>query len=107
MDAIRHPEIKYVVPPVDMNGVVTGEAPRMRHDLNCGHFTFADGTVLGTPQPATEEQMRNLPPCKDCVHRRSSSHSGSRTRSSAGPTGPLCPTCFIAMPLSGKCDNCD
>lgn len=107
MDAISHPEIKYVVPPVDMNGVVTGEAPRRRHDLDCGHFKFDDGTVLGTPQLATQKQMRDLPPCKDCVSRMSSPDGVSRTRGSTGPTGPLCPTCFVATPLNGKCDTCD
>jgi len=37
------------------------EAPRMRHDPDCGHFKWPDGTVLGVPELATEEQMRSLP----------------------------------------------
>lgn len=107
MDAISHPEINYVVTPVDMNGAVTGAAPRMRHDLDCGHFKFDDGTVLGTPQLASEEQMRDLPPCKDCVNRTSSPPSESRAGGAAGPTGPVCPKRFVATPLSGVCDTCD
>lgn len=107
MDLISHPELKYVVPPADMNGAATGQAPRKRHDLDCGHFKFDDGTVPGSPQLATEEQMRNLPPCRDCVSRTSSDERESRARGSAGPTGPLCPTCFVSTPLNGKCDTCD
>ena len=107
MDMISHPEIRYVVPPVDMNGVATGQAPRKRHDLDCGHFKFDDGTIRGSPQLATEEQMRNMPPCRDCVSRRSSAERESQARGSAGPTGPLCPTCFVSTSLNGKCDTCD
>ncbi len=107
MDMIGHPEIRYVVPPVDMNGVATGHAPRKRHDVDCGHFTFDGDTVLGSPQLATEEQMRDVPPCRDCVSRTASAERESQARGSAGPTGPLCPTCFVSTPLNGTCDTCD
>ena len=67
---VEFPEIRYVVPPTRMDGTPTGAAPRMRHDLDCGHFKWPDGTVLGVPELATEEQMRSLPACKSCIARR-------------------------------------
>ena len=40
----------------------------MRHDPDCGHFK-EDGRMIGEPVLATEEQMRKLPACKDCIRR--------------------------------------
>ncbi len=60
-----HPEIRYVVYPVHLDGTPTGQPPRMRHDLECGgkHFDWRNGEVLGTPVPATpgpDEDARGL-----------------------------------------------
>ncbi len=90
MDMIGHPEIRYVVPPVDMNGVATGHAPRKRHDVDCGHFTFDGDTVLGSPQLATEEQMRDVPPCRDCVSRTASAERESQARAPPAPPPGRC-----------------
>jgi hypothetical protein len=54
-DALEHPDIRYVIYPVHLNGVPIGAQPRLRHDPDCSHFGWGDGTVLGTPQLATEE----------------------------------------------------
>src|SRR5438445_386452 len=54
-DTIEHPDIRYVVYPVHLDGSRTGEKPRLRHDPDCSHFEWRDGTILGTPEPATEE----------------------------------------------------
>ena len=45
---------------VHLDGTPTGAKPRLRHDPDCSHFEWGDGTVLGTPQLATEEQMQAL-----------------------------------------------
>jgi hypothetical protein len=103
---VEHPDIRYVVYPVHLDGTLTGELPRMRHDLDCGHFEFRGGVRLGTPVLANEEQMRTLKACNSCVNRRSGSlRVGSPDRVSA-KVGQLCPTCHQAMPLTGLCDNC-
>jgi hypothetical protein len=65
--AVEHADIKFVVYPVHMDGTLTGARPRMRHDPDCGHFKWGDGTVLGTAVLATEEQMRSLRACKSCI----------------------------------------
>ncbi len=70
--AVEHSDIRYVVDPVHLDGTLTGQPPRMRHDPDCGHFKWGDGTILGTPKLATDEQMRVLRACKHCVKRRSS-----------------------------------
>jgi hypothetical protein len=86
--AVEHPDIKFVVYPVHMAGTLTGATPRMRHDPDCGHFKWGDGTVLGTAVLATEEQMRSLRACKSCIrsHRSagdvSHSHIGNVASSS-------------------------
>jgi hypothetical protein len=72
---VEHPEIKYVVYPVHLDGTLTGAPPRMRHDPDCGHFVWGNKTVgyktLGTPVLATPEQMKTLRACKSCLARRS------------------------------------
>lgn len=67
---VEHPDIRYVVYPVHLDGTPTGARPRLRHDPACSHFEWGDGTVLGTPQPATEEQMQTLRACKTCIETR-------------------------------------
>lgn len=65
--AVEYPDIKHVVRPVHLDGTLTGAEPRMRHRPGCGHFKWPAGIVLGTPEPATEEQMRALRACKSCI----------------------------------------
>ena len=104
---VQHPEINLVVPPVTMEGEPTGAQPRMRHLPDCGHFVMPDGTILGTPRLATTEEMRALPPCKDCISRTGSSGDGGHRREDLAPVGDLCPGCSVELPLTGTCDGCD
>ena len=67
--AAGYPDIRYVVYPVHRDGMRTGAEPRLRHDPGCGHFDWGDGVPLGTPELATEEQMRSLRACKSCIRR--------------------------------------
>jgi hypothetical protein len=103
---VEHPDIRYVVYPVHRDGTPTGALPRMRHDPDCGHFDWGDGEILGTPELATDEQMRTLRACKSCAESRSTSARGSTPGSKEGKVGSLCPTCYQVMPLTGVCDNC-
>ena len=98
------PDIRYVVPPSRMDGTPTGEAPRMRHDPDCGHFKWPDGTMLGVPKLATEEQMRSLPACKSCIERLGSSETSRSAHS--GRYGEQCSSCGMTLPLTGVCDDC-
>lgn len=103
----EHPDIRYVVYPVHLDGTPTGAKPRLRHDPDCSHFEWADGIVLGTPEPATEEQMQTLRACKTCIEtRRGPGGDGSRQEGKDSRTGGLCPSCNQTMPLTGICDNC-
>ena len=104
--AIEHPDVRYVVYPVHLDGTPIGAAPRLRHDPDCSHFEWGDGTVLGTPQLATEEQMQTLRACKTCIETRRGPRDGSRHDGRDGRTGALCPTCNQTMSLTGICDNC-
>ena len=66
------PTIEWVKVPVDINtGVPSGAAIRMRHFRDCDHwYRDANGGFIGAePNLASEEQMRELPPCKDCQGR--------------------------------------
>jgi hypothetical protein len=103
---IDHPDVRYVVYPVHLDGTPTGAEPRLRHDPNCSHFEWGDGTVLGTPQVATEEQMQTLRACKTCIETRHGPHGGSHPDGRDGKTGALFPTCNQTMSLTGVCDNC-
>jgi hypothetical protein len=103
---IEHPDIRYVVYPVHVDGSLTGELPRMRHDPDCGHFEWGDGRTLGTPKLATDEQMRTLRACKSCIERRSDSSATGASAVREGKLGQLCPSCHQIMPLTGICDNC-
>jgi hypothetical protein len=102
---IEHPEIRYVVYPVHLDGTLTGELPRMRHDPDCGHYEWRDGKTLGTPVLATDEQMRKLRACKSCTERRSDSSTGDAPAPREGKLGQLYPACHQVMPLTGICDN--
>jgi hypothetical protein len=99
-------DIRFVVYPVHLDGQPTGAQPRLRHDPDCSHFEWGDGTRLGEPVPATEEQMLTLRACKSCVERRGGSARPGRQGARDGRTGVLCPTCFQEMALTGVCDNC-
>lgn len=104
-EEIDHPQIRYVVPPTRLDGTPTGQAPRMRHDPDCGHFVWEDGERLGEPVSATDEQMRTLPACKSCIQRRGESQR--QWLHPRGAYGGPCPTCGLTLPLTGICDNCD
>ncbi len=54
-EEVEHPDIRYVVYPVHLDGTLTGAEPRLRHDPDCGHFEWGDGTILGTPVLATSD----------------------------------------------------
>jgi hypothetical protein len=92
--------------PVHRDGTLTGAKPRLRHDPGCSHFEWGDGTLLGTPVLATEEQMRALNACKTCMETRGDSPRDGRQSLRDGRTGTLCPTCNQVMPLTGICDDC-
>jgi hypothetical protein len=103
---IEHPDIRYVVYPVHVDGTLTGAKPRLRLDPDCSHYEWRDGTILGTPELATEEQMQTLRACKTCIAARTESPKGARPGMKDGRIGEVCPTCNQAMPLTGVCDNC-
>jgi len=105
-EAVEHPDIRYVVYPVHMDGTLTGAKSRLRHDPDCGHLEWRDGTILGPPVLATDQQMRTLKACKSCVNRRGESREDARQSEKDGRPGRLCPTCNQVMPLTGICDNC-
>jgi hypothetical protein len=105
-DTMEHPDIRYVVYPVHLDGTLTGAKPRLRHDPDCGHFEWGDGTILGTPELATEEQMQTLRACKTCIAARAESSQDARRDMENGRIGEVCRTCNQAMPLTGVCDNC-
>jgi hypothetical protein len=105
-EAVEHPDIRYVVYPVHLDGTLTGAEPRLRHDPDCGHFESGEGTILGTPVLATEEQMQTLSACKSCISRRDESTDAARQDVKAARSGTLCPTCNQVMPLTEICDNC-
>jgi hypothetical protein len=104
---VEHPDIRYVVYPVHLDGTRTGARPRLRHDPDCSHFEWGDGTtILGTPELATVEQMQSLRACKTCIATRGESRKDARHGMRDGRTGEVCPTCNQVMPLTGACDNC-
>lgn len=105
---IEHPDIRYVVYPVHLDGSLTGAKPRLRHDPDCSHFEWGDGTILGTPELATAVQMQTLRACKTCVAARAESSNvrDIRTGAKEGRIGEVCPTCNQAMSLTHVCDNC-
>ena len=104
---VEDPDIRYVVYPVHRDGTPTGGLPRMRHDPDCSHFDWGDGEILGTPVPATDEQMRTLKACTTCIERTSGLPGGGSARPTEGKLGQLCPACHQVMPLTGVCDNCN
>lgn len=103
---VEHPEIRFVVYPVHMDGARTGAKPRLRHYPDCWHFEWGDGVRLGTPEPATLDQMHNLKACKTCIASRGGSTGGTRLDSYENRTGKLCPNCNQLLPLIGFCDDC-
>jgi hypothetical protein len=105
-ESVEHPDIRYVVYPVHLDGTLTGAEPRLRHDPDCGHFEWRDGTILGTPVLASEEQMQTLQACKSCISRRAESHGPASQWVKGARAGRVCPTCNQVMPLTGTCDNC-
>lgn len=89
-----------------IDGTLSGDPPTARHYRDCGggHFTWTGRSEpLGEPVPATEEQMRTLPACKNCIGRGEGADVNS-TRESRH--GKICPTCQQQMPLTGICDFC-
>jgi hypothetical protein len=82
--AVEHPDIRYVVYPVHLDGTLTGAKPGLRHDPGCSHFEWRDGTHLGTPVLATDEQMQSPNACKSCIGRRGESPREIRQSQSRG-----------------------
>lgn len=105
--AVEYPDIRHVVSPVHLDGTLTGAKPRLRHHPDCGHFEWPDGVVLGTPELATDEQMRTLRACKSCISSRGGPSDSTRQGAREARTGGLCPTCHQTLPLTGQCDNCE
>jgi hypothetical protein len=103
---VEYPNIKFVSYPVHLDGTRTGAQPRMRHFPGCGHFDWGDGTILGTPELATAEQMQVLLACKSCMGSRGLSSRDAGSVAKEGRTGAVCPSCNQLMPLTGTCDNC-
>lgn len=103
---VEHPDIRYVVHPVHRDGTRTGAKPRLRHDPDCSHFEWGDGTILGTPELATEEQMLALRACKTCIETHSESPRDAEHDVKDGRIGKVCSACNQVMPLTGICDNC-
>ena len=103
---IEHPDIRYVVYLVHLDGTKTGAKPRLRHDPGCGHFEWGDGTILGIPELAIEEQMQTLRASKDCVAAHGESSGNARYDMESGRIGEICPSCHQAMPLTGVRNNC-
>jgi hypothetical protein len=103
---VEYPNIKFVSYPVHLDGTRTGAQPRMRHFPGCGHFDWGDGTILGTPELATEEQMQILLACKSCMGSRGLSSRDAGSVANESRTGAVCLTCNQLMPLTGTCDNC-
>lgn len=63
------PTVEWVKMPIDLETRQPNGSPiRMRHFLDCPHWYRDDhGELLGPPPGvATNEQMRDLPPCQDC-----------------------------------------
>ena len=48
--SVKAGQPQYVVYPVHLDGTPIGAKPRRRHDPDCSHFEWEDGTVLGTLQ---------------------------------------------------------
>jgi hypothetical protein len=103
---VDYPDIRNVVYPVHLDGSLTSEPPRMRHNPDCGHFEFRGRVRLGTPVLASEEQMRTLKACTSCINKRSDSARVGSHSYEGGKIGELCATCHQIMPLTGFCDNC-
>jgi hypothetical protein len=97
-DTVDQPDIRFVVYPVHLDGTLTGAKPRLRHNPDCGHFEWGDGTILGTPQLATEEQMQTLRACQTCVETRGGPSRDARHEVKDGRTGGFCPTCNQMLP---------
>ncbi len=102
-----HPEIRHVVYPVHRDGSRTGAQPRLRHDPDCGHFEWEDGVRLGTPELASDEQMRTLRACKTCIGSRGEASGTVRGKWREARAGGLCRTCNQLLSLTGRCDACD
>lgn len=69
---VEWPTIEWVKVPVDLGtGLPNGAPVAMRHFADCDHwYRNDDGSWVGAPPSlATDEQMANLPACKDCVSR--------------------------------------
>jgi hypothetical protein len=104
---VEHPDIRYVVYPVHLDGALTGAAPRLRHDPDCAHFEWGDGDRLGAPVLATAKQLRTLKACKSCVETRGVAPKIDGLDGKHARTGDLCPKCYQLKPLTGICFNCD
>jgi hypothetical protein len=107
-DEVVFPGLVWVKDPVNpKTGEPTGAAPRRRHHDDRGHWhRQEDNTLLGPPPYlASAAQMKTLPPCQTCAE--SLTGRGARSASRVGMHGSPCPSCGLALPLTGICDDCD
>jgi hypothetical protein len=98
----EHPELRWVSPAKHLDGSPwPGYEPGRRHLEDCPHIRWEDSP---RPIPATNEQMREVRPCLNCIAREFGKdvETSKQTR-----FGDLCPACYTTLPLTGKCDNCE
>jgi len=67
-------------PQSDLNSPCQASVRTLRHDRDCSHLEWRDGTVLGTPQLATEEPMQTLRACKTCIETHRGPHGAAGGR---------------------------
>lgn len=75
------PTVEWVKAPVVVEtGLPNGQPISMRHFTDCTHwFRAPDGSWIGDPpRLATNDQMENLPACKDCI-REATKHNNPAT----------------------------
>lgn len=79
--AVAWPTVRWVKDPVVVEtGLPNGEPITMRHFKDCTHwFREPDGRWIGDPpRLATNDQMENLPACRDCI-REATKHNNPAT----------------------------
>jgi len=105
---VEFPGLVWVKDPVDsVTGELTGDLPRRRHHDECMHFyRDAHGNMLGPPPyRASDEQMHSLPACLTCAETLPG--AGGSASSMQNRRGEVCPTCYMEMPVTGDCPNCE
>ncbi|WP_205353018.1 hypothetical protein [Janibacter anophelis] len=78
---------------------LTGEAPE-DNDTHAAHERLACHRYFEAPDLPTDGGVPALSPK---LARR---HERARAKATPPPAPRLCPSCFLALPASGQCDNC-